>query len=142
MEKIIDKILLELVTPEKQLVKEEVEEITIPGELGYLGILPGHRPLLSTLGYGVLSFRKGNVKKYFAIFGGYVEVLPGRVLVFADEGEKAEDINIEKVKEEQREIDKELEKAKKGEFTPEKIEEILLRLRRVLILLEAANKRR
>ncbi|MCP2606180.1 F0F1 ATP synthase subunit epsilon, partial [Candidatus Aminicenantes bacterium AC-708-I09] len=71
MENTKNKILLEVITPQKQLVKEEVEEVTIPGELGYLGILPGHRPLLSTLGYGFLSFKTGNKRKVLAVFGGY-----------------------------------------------------------------------
>ena len=141
MEGIINKILLEVVTPQKQLVKEEVEEVIIPGELGYLGVLPGHRPLLSILGYGILSFRKGSKKRYFAVFGGYVEVLPERVLVFVNEGKEAEDIDIESVKEEKKKIEEELERAKRGEFKPEEIEKILLKLRKVLILLEVANKR-
>jgi len=141
MEKITNKILLEVITPQKQLVKEEVEEVIVPGELGYLGILPGHRPLLSTLGYGVLSFRKENKNRYFAVFGGYVEVLPERVLVFVNEGKEAGDINVENVKEEKRKIEEELEKAKRGGFKPDEIEKILLRLRKVLLLLEVANKR-
>ncbi len=141
MENIKDKILLELITPQKQLVKEEVEEVTIPGALGYLGILPGHRPLLSTLGDGILNFRVGNKRKIFAVFGGYVEVLPERVLVFVNEGKEAEDIDIESVKEEKKKIEEELEKAKRGEFKPEEIEKILLRLRKVLILLDVASKK-
>ncbi len=141
MEKLPNKILLEVITPEKQLVREEVEEVIIPGTLGYLGVLPGHRPLLSTLGLGTIIYRTGNKKYTLAVFGGYAEVLPERVLVFADEGARPEDINIEKVEEEKKEVEEELGKIKKGELSPKEIEKILLRLRKALLLLEVAKKK-
>ena len=140
MESLSSKILLHVVTPKKQLVQEQVDEVVMPGALGYLGILPGHRPLLSTLGLGTIIYRAGNKKYTLAVFGGYAEVLPERVLIFADEGARPEDIDIEKVKEEKKEIEEELEKVKKGESSPEEVEEILLRLRKALLLLEVAQE--
>ena len=74
---------LEIVTPERLLVKEQVAEAQIPARGGYLGILPGHAALLSELGTGFLSYTIGNKKRYLSIQGGFVEVLSGQVRVLA-----------------------------------------------------------
>jgi F-type H+-transporting ATPase subunit epsilon len=88
------KITLEIVTPDRSLVREEVDEVQVPGSEGYLGILPGHTPLLATLKVGELWFRIGQEKQYLAIAGGFVEVLPDRVTVLADIAERALDIDV------------------------------------------------
>ena len=88
------KILLEIVTPDRSLIREEVDEIVVPGSEGYLGVLPGHTPLLSTLKVGELWFRQGQEKHYLAIAFGFVEVLPDRVTVLAQVGERAQDIDV------------------------------------------------
>ena len=77
-------IRLEVVTPERMLVREEVDEVVVPGEDGYLGVLPGHTPLLATLKVGELWYRKGTEKTQVPISGGFVEVLPDRVTVLAE----------------------------------------------------------
>ena len=77
-------IRLEIVTPEKMLVREDVDEVVVPGEEGYLGVLPGHTPLLSTLKDGDLWYRKGTEKTHVPISGGFVEVLPDRVTILAE----------------------------------------------------------
>jgi F-type H+-transporting ATPase subunit epsilon len=89
-------IELQVVTPERLLVHEEVHEAQIPGLKGYLGILPGHAPLLSELKMGALSYRKGNQWSYLAVFRGFVEVLPERVIVLAEVGERGEEIDVER----------------------------------------------
>ena len=88
------KLTLEIVTPDRSLVREEVDEVELPGSEGYFGVLPGHTPLLSMLKVGELWYRVGQEKRYLAVAGGFVEVLPDRVTVLADIGERAEDIDI------------------------------------------------
>ena len=88
------KILLEIVTPDRALVREEVDELQLPGSEGYLGVLPGHTPLLTSLQVGELWYRVGAEKHYFAIAGGFVEILPDRVVVLAQIAESAQEIDI------------------------------------------------
>ena len=93
-----DSIELEIATPERLLVREDVSEVQVPGKDGYLGILPGHAPLLGLLGTGYLSYTAGSRKRYLSINGGFLEVLPGHVRVLADTAEKAEEIDVERAK--------------------------------------------
>ena len=86
-------ILLEVVTPEGLLLREEVDEVIAPGELGYFGVLPGHTPFLSTLGIGEITYRRGADKHHLTCFWGFCEVLPDRVNILAEIGERAEDID-------------------------------------------------
>jgi F-type H+-transporting ATPase subunit epsilon len=92
------KIRLEIVTPERLLLSEEVDEITIPGSEGYLGILPGHLPLLTMLGVGVLTYRQGAQKHHFAVSGGFAEVLSDRVIVLAETVERPQEIDVERAR--------------------------------------------
>lgn len=88
------KLTLEIVTPDRSLVCEEVDELQVPGAEGYLGILPGHAPLLATLKVGELWYRTGQERHYLAIAGGFVEVLPDRVTVLAQMAERAQEIDV------------------------------------------------
>jgi F-type H+-transporting ATPase subunit epsilon len=87
-------LLLEVVTPEGLLLKEEVDEVIAPGEDGYFGVLPGHTPFLTTLGLGEISFRQGAVWQHLTCFWGFCEVLPDKVNILAEIGERAEDIDV------------------------------------------------
>ena len=87
------KLTLEIVTPEGLLLRDEVEEVIAPGEQGYFGVRPGHTPLMATLGLGELSYRKENAWHRLTCFSGWCEVLPDRVNVLADIGERGEDID-------------------------------------------------
>jgi F-type H+-transporting ATPase subunit epsilon len=92
---------LQLVSPERVLVDEDVEEVQIPGRDGYMGILSGHAPLLSELKPGgVLSYKSGGGEKVLAVFGGFVEVQPDRVRILADAAERKEEINVEQARQE------------------------------------------
>jgi len=91
-------IRLEIVTPEQRLVNEVVDEVVLPGSEGSLGVLPGHTPLLSTLGIGWLMYRRGDLRRYLAIAWGFVEVLPDRVSVLAEIAERAETIDRERAR--------------------------------------------
>jgi F-type H+-transporting ATPase subunit epsilon len=88
------KLLLELVTPDRAVVREDVDEVVVPGAEGYIGILPGHAPLLATLQVGELWYRIGQEKRVLAAAGGFVEVLPDRVTVLAQIAERAEEIDV------------------------------------------------
>jgi F-type H+-transporting ATPase subunit epsilon len=92
---------LQLVSPERILVDEQVDEVQVPGLDGYMGILPGHAPLLSELmPGGVLTYRAGAAgQKVLAVYGGFVEVQPDRVRVLADFAERREEINAEQARE-------------------------------------------
>jgi len=86
-------LTLEIVTPDRALVTEHVDEVELPGAEGYFGVLPGHAPLLASLHVGELWYRKGQEKQYLAIAFGFVEVLPDKVTVLAQIAERAEDID-------------------------------------------------
>ena len=88
------KLALEIVTPEGLLLRDEVEEVIAPGEQGYFGVRPGHTPLMATLGMGELAYRKEGAWHRLTCFSGWCEVLPDRVNVLADIGERAEDIDL------------------------------------------------
>src|SRR3990172_9683487 len=88
------KILLRIVTPDRQVVREDVEEIQAPGQGGYLGILPGHAPLLSELKPGEMTYRRGRDLRRLAVGGGFLEVLPEQVTVLAETAERPEDIDL------------------------------------------------
>lgn len=88
------KLSLDIVTPDRALIREEVDEVVVPGSDGYLGILPGHAPLLATLKVGELWYRVGQEKHYLAIAFGFVEVLPEQVTILAQIAERAQDIDV------------------------------------------------
>jgi F-type H+-transporting ATPase subunit epsilon len=86
-------IELQVVTPERHVLSEQVESVEMPGKDGYLGILPGHAPLLTEMGLGILTYRKASETRSLTVMGGYAEVLPNRVIVLADAAERAEEID-------------------------------------------------
>jgi F-type H+-transporting ATPase subunit epsilon len=88
------KLTLEIVTPDRALVSEQVDEIVLPGSEGYFGVLPGHSPLLASLQVGELWYRISQEKHYLAVAFGFAEVLPDHVTVLARIAEKAEDIDV------------------------------------------------
>jgi len=90
-------ILLQIVSADRALVNEQVDEVEIPGADGYFGVLPGHTPLLAMLGAGELWYRQGPGeanRHYLAIAFGFAEVTPGRVVVLAEIAEKADEIDV------------------------------------------------
>jgi F-type H+-transporting ATPase subunit epsilon len=89
-------LLLEIVTPDRALLREEVDEVVVPGSQGEFGVLPGHTPLLSMLKIGELWYRQGQERHYLAIAFGFVEVLPDRVTVLAQVGERAQEIDVQR----------------------------------------------
>ena len=88
------KLTLEIVAPDRPILRDEVDEVEIPGSEGYFGVLPGHRPMLASLSTGEMWYRKGEEKFYLAIAFGFAEVLPDRVTILARLAERAEDIDV------------------------------------------------
>lgn len=89
---------LELATPTRLLVSEEVDEVVAPGALGYFGVLPGHAPFLTTLGVGEVIYRQGGREHYLAVTGGFAEVGPERVIVLTETAERPEEIDVERAR--------------------------------------------
>ncbi len=89
-----ESIHLEIVTPEKQMFSGSVSSVTLPSSTGYLGILPGHAPLLAELGIGDISYTIGGRTEYMSCSWGFAEVLPERVIVLAQTAEAASEIDI------------------------------------------------
>jgi F-type H+-transporting ATPase subunit epsilon len=87
---------LQIVTPDRLIVREQVDEVQIPGSEGYFGVLPGHTPLLASLAVGELWYRKGQEKFYLSIAFGFAEVLPDRVTILARLAERAEEIDVDR----------------------------------------------
>jgi F-type H+-transporting ATPase subunit epsilon len=93
-----DTFKIEIVTPDRQVVEDFAEEMQIPGRNGYLGILPGHAPLITELDAGEISYRNGPRTEHLAVGWGFAEVLPGRVIILAETAEKAEEIDVERAR--------------------------------------------
>lgn len=87
-------IQIEIVTPEKLVVKDQAEEIQIPGKNGYLGVLPGHAPLITELAVGEISYRLGGHTTHISVAWGFAEVLSDKVTIMAETAERAADIDI------------------------------------------------
>lgn len=88
------KLQLQIVSADRSLVNEPVDEVEIPGADGYFGVLPGHTPLLAILGAGELWYRQGGDRHYLAIAFGFAEVQPDRVTILAEIAERADEIDI------------------------------------------------
>jgi F-type H+-transporting ATPase subunit epsilon len=102
-------LLLEIVTPERLAYQDEVDSVVLPGSEGELGVLPHHAPLVSTLGAGELRLRKGGEEESFAIVGGFLQVLPDKVVVMAETADMASEIDLEKAQEARRKAEQTLE---------------------------------
>jgi len=98
-----DRLELEITTPDRLVISETVDEVMLPGTLGYLGVLPGHAPLLTVLAEGEVSYRVGNRWTYLAVSTGFVEVLGSRVGVLADTCERADEIDVDRAERAQQE---------------------------------------
>ncbi len=94
-----DTLELEIVTPDRLLVHEQVEEVQIPGKSGYLDALPEHAPLITELAPGELTYKRGGVMTHLAVSWGFAEVLPNKVTILAQTAERPEEINVERARE-------------------------------------------
>jgi F-type H+-transporting ATPase subunit epsilon len=85
---------LQIVSADRSLVDEQVDEVQVPGSEGYFGVLPGHTPFLALLGAGELWYRQGQEKHYLSIAFGFAEVLPDRVTILAEIAERSHEIDV------------------------------------------------
>jgi F-type H+-transporting ATPase subunit epsilon len=90
---VADRLTLELATPTRLVATAEVDEVVVPGSLGYFGVLPGHAPLLATLGIGEVTYRVGREEYHVAVAGGFAEVRNDKVIILADVAETPADID-------------------------------------------------
>ncbi|MEK6689701.1 MAG: F0F1 ATP synthase subunit epsilon [Nitrospirota bacterium] len=136
-----DKLFLEIVTPYRLVLSEEVDEVVTPGLEGEFGVLPNHTPFLTILKLGEMSYRIGNERWFLVLNWGYAEVGPEKVIILAEGCERAEEIDIERA----------LAAKKRAEeriaIVERKAEEIDIErarasLMRALLRIEVANKRR
>src|SRR5947207_14147308 len=102
------KLTLAVVTPEKKILSETVDEGVLTGRDGYLGVLPGHAPLLTSLKIGQVEYRQGGEKSYLSLAWGFAEVLPDKVTILADVAERPEEIDVERAKAKKEEIERQI----------------------------------
>ena len=126
---------LDVITPQRRLLSEQAEAVTVPGLGGELGILPGHTPLISALQTGVLSYTQGQTVRRLLVSGGFVEVSDDRVSVLADLAELPEEVDATKARAERDEAERLL-----GSFTgsPEELADVRARLDRASTRLQLA----
>ena len=132
---------LQIVSAERLLVSEQVDEVQIPGSEGYLGVLPGHTPLLATLQVGELWYRQGpgdNVKHYLSIAFGFVEVRPDRVTILAQIAEPAHEIDLARAEAARKRAEERLAKP----TTDMDFERARIALLKALVRLQVASRAR
>lgn len=93
-----DTFQLEIVTPEKKVVDTAAAEVQIPGKNGYLGVLPGHAPLITELAVGEVTYRDGGQEQHLAVAWGFAEVLPDKVTILAETAERPSEIDVERAR--------------------------------------------
>ena len=131
-------LTLEIVTPDRSILHERVDEVEIPGADGYFGVLPGHTPLLASLQVGVLWYRKGGEKSYLSIAFGFAEVLPDRVTILAQICERAEEIDINRAEAEKKQAEEQIARARANVD----MERARASLMKALVRLQAASRAR
>ena len=128
-------IELQIVTPDKLLVREQVDEVEIPGTEGYFGVLPGHTPMLASLAVGEMWYRKGQEKTYLSLAFGFAEVLPDRVTILAQIAERAEEIDPARAEEAKKRAEVRLQQAKDVDY-----ERARAALQKALVRLHVASR--
>jgi F-type H+-transporting ATPase subunit epsilon len=128
---------LTIVTPERAVVHESALAVSIPGKGGYLGILPGHAPLLSELKPGELSYTVANASHYVAVSWGFAEVLPDRVTILAQTSERPEEIDVQRARRAKKRAEERLSKPPEEEVNRERAQAAL---ERAMARLEVADR--
>src|ERR1700756_1167797 len=110
---------IEIVTPERLVVKDNAEEAQIPGKNGYMGILPGHAPLISELAVGEISYRINGVTNRVSVAWGFAEVLPNKLTILAETAERPEEIDVARAEKAKARAEQKLADGKSEEETRE-----------------------
>ena len=132
-------LTLEIVTPDRSLVSEQVDEVSLPGAEGYFGVLPGHTPLLATLQVGEMWYRVGQEKHFLAIAFGFAEVLPDRVTVLAQIAERANEIDVARAEAAKKRAEERVARAPQGDLD---FERARIAMAKSLIRLQVASRAR
>jgi F-type H+-transporting ATPase subunit epsilon len=132
-----DTFQLEIVTPEKMVVRDVAEEMQIPGKDGYLGILPGHAPLITELAVGEITYRNASVTHHLAVAWGFAEVLPGKVTILAETAERADEVDVNRAEAAKQRAETTMGKC----ATEEDFQKVSADLRRAETRLEVAEKK-
>ncbi len=132
-----EKLFLEVVTPEKLVISEEVDEVVLPGIEGEFGVLPGHIPFLTALKVGEMVYRKGETEEHLALSWGYVEVMSDAVKVLAETAEKATEIDLQRAEMARSEAEKILTAGKEDD----EYEKAKVRLEKAVIRSQVAGRR-
>jgi F-type H+-transporting ATPase subunit epsilon len=127
---------LNIVSPDRMVVRDSVSAVTVPGKNGYIGVLPGHAPLLTELAPGELSYAREGVKYYLSVTWGFAEVLPNRVIVLVQSAERAEEIDIDRAQRAKQRAEERLKRFLDPEIDMERAREAL---RRAISRLEVAH---
>jgi F-type H+-transporting ATPase subunit epsilon len=122
----LEKIELKIVTPDRQILAEQVDDVVLPTTVGSMGVLPGHAPLLAQLDVGEVSYKIGRDRKYLAVTGGFAEVLGHSVSILARSCESAENIDLERANR----AEQKAREALKGEIGSREFLEAEVKLRR------------
>ena len=128
---------LDIVTPDRLVAHDSVTSVTIPGKTGYLGILPGHAPLLTEIAPGELEYTSSGAKHTLAVNWGFAEVLPDRVIVLAQSAERAEEIDVGRAQKAQGRAEERLKRFNDPQVDMERAREAL---RRAMARLETARE--
>jgi len=135
-----DSFQLEVVTPEKKVVETRAEEVQIPGTNGYLGIMPGHAPLITELSVGEITYRENHNsnEQRLAVAWGFAEVLPDKVTILAETAERPAEINVERARKAK---ERAVQRLESGDTNVD-VERALNSLQRAEVRLEVAGKNR
>ncbi len=132
-------IRLEIVTPERVVYTDDVDMVIAPASEGYVGILPHHAPLLTTLGPGEFRVKKGGVEQVLAVFGGFMDVRGDRVVVLTEDAEHAEDIDAQAAEEARKRAHEALQA---GPMTAAEEARARASLQRALVRIRVSERRR
>ena len=128
---------IEIVTPHRVLLQEQIDELNLPGELGYLGILPGHTAFLTTLSQGELMYRQGEQRQYLSVFWGYMEVNDDKVTILAEISEPAHEIDRARAEEARDRAEDRLQRLDQDDIDFERARAALMR---ALVRLQVASR--
>ncbi len=131
-----DTFEFEIVTPEKLVVRDVAEEMQIPARNGYIGVLPGHAPLITELAVGEITYRNAGTTSILSVAWGFAEVLPNKVTILAESAEKPEEIDVERAREARQRAEERLQ----GGQSDTDYERALNALRRAETRLDVASK--
>jgi len=133
----VDTFQLEIVTPDKMVVRDVAEEMQIPGKNGYLGVLPGHAPLITELAVGEITYRNANITHHLSVAWGFAEVLPNKVTILAETAERAGEVDVNRARAAKQRAESNLPKC----ATEEEFKKVSGDLQRAETRLEVAEKK-